>query len=484
MLEDVSVSDSKAVKSTHRENAVSYSLQTFGCKVNTYDSGLLERRFAKAGYWLRPRDPQVHILNTCAVTAEATQEALRTARRIKLKSPGSVVVVTGCGAQVDTEKFQNSPGVDLVIANSHKGQIEEIIYRFLRGEEKGRLFKSNIFKKSDLEEGGGREEGHTRSFLKIQDGCNSFCTYCVIPFARGKSRSLPLLGIRERVQTLLDEGVREVVLTGVHIGDYEFGLENLVEDILLHTRLPRLRLTSLEPVEVSSRLLELYQDPRLCPHFHMSIQSASTSVLTRMKRQYDASAVEKSLCDIAVRVPGAFVGMDVIVGFPGEGEEEFLETYSRLNDLPWTRLHVFPYSERPGTYAMRLDGKNERSVIARRAERLRGLSRERYERMALRQVGLRKRVLILRDGRGLSRDYWPVNLLAAPRADADIGAGAGAHVGAGAGVGVGASASASAGAGAGADMHIGEEVDVIITGLDERNPSRMERALCGYRITL
>lgn len=392
-----------------------YRIHTFGCKVNTYDSGLLEKRFKESSGFLpannsQSESPTVHILNTCAVTGEATQEALRTVRRLKAKDPHCKIVVTGCSAQVDTEKFQDHELVDLVIANSHKGQIQSLIAQMLKGESAERVFKSNIFKKDDLEEGGGQEAHHTRSFLKIQDGCNSFCTFCVIPFARGKSRSLTISAIRERVEDLLESGVREVVLTGVHIGDYEFGLENLIESLLLKTRVPRLRLTSLEPIELSPRLLELFSDPRLCPHFHMSIQSASTSVLSRMKRKYGELEVTNSLKLIERHVPNAFVGMDVIVGFPGEGEREFSETYERLANLSWTKIHVFPYSERPGTFAVKLDAKNEKSIITHRARRLRELSFLRHKEWAHKQLGSLKKILILNDNQGLSRDYWPVKV--------------------------------------------------------------------------
>ncbi|OFZ11806.1 MAG: tRNA (N(6)-L-threonylcarbamoyladenosine(37)-C(2))-methylthiotransferase MtaB [Bdellovibrionales bacterium RBG_16_40_8] len=388
---------------------MSYQLKTFGCKVNTYDSGLLEKRLSLAGYENK-ENPKVHVLNTCAVTSEATAEALRTIRKIKLKHPKSIVVVTGCAAQVDTEKFLNVPGVDLVIANSHKSQLETLIYKYLHGELSDRAYKSNIFKKEDLEEGGGTKDSHTRSFLKIQDGCNSFCTYCVIPFARGKSRSLSIESIRLRANELLLAGSREIVLTGVHIGDYEFGIENLIEDLLLRTRVSRLRLTSFEPIELTDRLMELFSDPRLCPHFHMSIQSASTKVLSRMKRKYTSCEVEKSLKRIANQVPGAFVGIDVIAGFPGEGDFEFSETVNQLESLPWTRLHVFPYSERPGTYAIKLDGKNFHSAIASRADFLRKMSNLRICSEANKQVGSIKKVLWLKNNIGISRDYWSVKL--------------------------------------------------------------------------
>lgn len=390
----------------------SIQIHTYGCKVNTYDSGLLQGRLVRAGFELSD-EPRVHVLNTCAVTAEATREAVRQARRLKIRDPHCMVVVTGCAAQVDTEQFSHLPGVDLVIANSHKGQLGELIRRYRAGELVERVYKSNIFKKEDLEPGGGIEAEHTRAFLKIQDGCNSFCTFCVIPFARGKSRSLSIQDIVGRVRELLAGGVQEVVLTGVHIGDYEDGearLEDLVQAVLERTSLQRLRLTSLEPPEVTPRLLALFADPRLCAHFHMSIQSANSKVLKDMKRQYTAEAVESALLAIAGQVPDAFVGMDVIAGFPGETEDEFVDSLERLGRLPWTRLHVFPYSARPGTFAARRQDAISAADIKRRAAVLRHLSEVRLSEMAEKQVGQIKLGLTLKDGRALSRDFWNVDV--------------------------------------------------------------------------
>lgn len=401
-----------------------FDVQTFGCKVNTYDTGLLQQRLMRAGFQMDADLPEVRILNTCAVTAEATKEAIRTVKKIKRDHPSAVVVVTGCAAQVDTEHFTNLQEADLIVANSHKGQLEELIEQHLRGELSERVFRSNIFKKEDLEAGGGEEVSHTRSFLKIQDGCNSFCTFCIIPFARGKSRSVSIDELVKRVNELHNQGVREVVLTGVHIGDYidesskgEYRLEDLIETLLRSTEMPRFRLSSLEPPELTPRLVELYQNQRhqnqrLCPHFHMSIQSAQTRVLKDMKRQYDAVAVERALMTIAEKIPGSFVGMDVIAGFPGETDEEFDETYDRLASLPWSRIHVFPYSPRPGTFANRIELQHRREVIMARAQRLRDLSSERYQQQALEQVGKIKRALTLRSGqKALTDDYWTVELL-------------------------------------------------------------------------
>lgn len=408
-----------------------FQLHSFGCKVNTYDAGLIQKNLAGHGYTVSAdTDSRIHVLNTCAVTAEATKEAVRLIRRIKSKDPFSTVVVTGCAAQVDTGSFENLPGADLVVANSHKGDLPRILDQHFKGTLPSRVLKSNIFRKEDLEAGGGLEESHSRAFLKIQDGCNSFCTYCIIPYARGKSRSISIKDLVARCNELTVLGFDEVVLTGVHIGDYEDvnaqtprKIEDLIENLLKYTRVPRFRLTSLEPVEVTDRLLDLFQDPRLCSHFHMSIQSASTQVLKDMKRHYGETEVRESLHRIRERIPNAFIGMDVIAGFPTETEELFEETYRALNETPWTRLHVFPYSERKGTRAETFP-QMPMEVRKARARRLRELSLARFQSEARAQMGLEKQILLLRDKKavegqrlGLSRDYW--NIVVEGEASAD-----------------------------------------------------------------
>lgn len=398
--------------------AYTFKIHTFGCKVNTYDSGLIQKNLLSHGMKLDDTSlmsTKVHVLNTCAVTAEATKEATKVIRRIKAKEPFSKIIVTGCGAQVDTEVFQNS-AADLVVANSHKSQLPFIMDQYFKGQIQDKVFKSNIFKKEDLEAGGGLEESHTRSFLKIQDGCNSFCTYCVIPYARGKSRSIAIADLVHRVNELYQMGTREVVLTGVHIGDYEdvingkkMQLEDLVQALLQKTTMPRFRLSSLEPVEVTDRLLDLYSNSRLCPHFHMSIQSAHTEVLARMKRKYTKDDVQLALTKISQRVKNAFVGMDVIVGFPGESHEFFEDTFLTLAELPWNRIHVFPYSERNGTRAVNYDNSVPIVERMRRSERLRELSSTRFDKTALEQIGKIKDSLILKKN-ALSEDYWTIEI--------------------------------------------------------------------------
>lgn len=395
-----------------------FIMHTFGCKVNTYDTGLIQKNLItnKALNLNLDQKKPIHVLNTCAVTSEATQQAVRLIRKIKSSEPLATVVVTGCAAQVDTDIFEKLPGADLVVANSHKGLLPKIIDEYFNGEQKQRVFKSNIFKKEDLEIGGGKEEKHTRSFLKIQDGCNSFCSFCIIPYARGKSRSISILELVKAINELEQTGLQEVVLTGVHIGDYDdqgHKIEDLVESIILKTNIKRIRLSSLEPIELSERLINLYTDDRLCPHFHMSIQSANTTVLKNMKRNYTESDVRNALLLIDKKVKNAFVGMDVIAGFPTETQDDFESTYKTLSELPWTKLHVFPYSERNGTRAAIMD-QLPMSVRKERAQQLRLLSAHRHQAEALKQVGALKKTLVLgkfhQANQSLSRDYWPINL--------------------------------------------------------------------------
>ena len=436
---------------------VSFEVKTFGCKVNTYDTGLMQKRLLEANTGVQfqteknSSERQVFIINSCAVTQEATKEALREARSLRTKNPQSLIVMAGCAAQVDGALLDEVKDFDVVIANSHKAELPEIIASHLKGEGPQKVYRSNIFRKDDLGVGGGFELQHTRSFLKIQDGCNSFCTFCVIPYARGKSRSLEVNELVQSIQRLTDEGVHEVVLTGVHIGDYEGAngetLEDLITAVLDQTTVPRIRLGSLEPIELTDRLMSLYANPRLCAHFHMSIQSAHTRVLKDMKRKYTSTDVEVALQKIKAQLPDAFVGMDVITGFPGESDEDFQETYDRLSALPWTRIHVFPYSERSGTRAPLLESSVPMEKRRERAQRLRELSRERYSVSALEQVGAVRSALLLKDKfgvQGLTREYWPINLKNTLESDLE---------------------------------RVGEEVPVRITGFD--TGSRFEGSLFG-----
>lgn len=443
---------------------MNYSVKTFGCKVNTYDSALIQKHFNQEGwneksvqnfntslYATNTKNNNfIHIVNTCAVTNEAVREAARWIRQYRKKNPNTHIVVTGCAAQVETEFFSTLKEVDLIVANSHKSELTQIIQQFLppsnsyknktnvvmssmsshpsylppkanNSENKPIVFKSSIFKKTNLEIGGGVESHHSRLFLKIQDGCNSFCTFCVIPFARGKSRSIPPETLIRSIQNHYECGVREVVLTGVHIGDYHslnsnqsINLASLLKILLKRTKMPRFRLSSLEPIELTDELLDLYTDDRVCPHFHLSIQSFNSNILEKMKRKYTASEVKKCLWKINKKLPTAFIGMDIIAGFPEETVEQFNDTYSRLKDTPWTALHVFPYSTRRYTYAARMYTAWPRSIAMKRAALLRHMGEDRLHTKQQQQIGTIQAVLPLKKQKnnnhsmGISRHYWTV----------------------------------------------------------------------------
>lgn len=386
-------------------------IETWGCKVNTYDSGLLESRFMKSGFQVLDSSqrkkqvldqPVIHVLNSCAVTLEATREVLKRAARIKNQNPSAKVILTGCAAQVDGTLVDQSNAVDLVIANSHKDSLEYAIAKLSVGGSHEKVLRSNIFLKQDLEEGGGIESAHTRAFLKIQDGCNSFCTYCVIPFARGRSRSVPIDRLLERANELYAEGARELVITGVHIADYDDEsasggggrLVDVVGALCEKTDFSRIRLSSLEPGELSDELLGLFEQsihhhsrPQLCPSFHLSIQSLNAKVLKLMKRQYSPEKALWALNRVRQLFPESYVAMDLIVGFPGETEVEFLDTVRKLEHSPWTKVHVFPYSERPMTKAIGLSESVPLQERKRRAKLIREISFRRMREEAQKQIG-------------------------------------------------------------------------------------------------
>ena len=326
-------------------------IKTFGCKVNYYDSLLIKKQLEDFHPYQKKH---ITILNSCAVTAQAGKNIRKEAEKIKNSDPNSLVVVTGCGAQVETEIYENTKSVDLIIGNSDKKNLKTILENFSKQKTK-KVFKSNIFKSSYVySDFISSDQDRTRFFLKIQDGCDSFCTFCIIPFARGKSKSIPAHFLAKAINKLEEEGVKEVVLTGVHIGDYRDenkNLDDLIPYLLEKTSIPRIRLTSLEPIEITDKLLNCYTDQRMCPHFHISLQSTNSSVLKSMKRNYSQKEVKTAFQKIAQTIPEAFVGMDIIAGFPSESQKDFEESYELLKDQPWTNMHVFPYSPRKGTYS-------------------------------------------------------------------------------------------------------------------------------------
>ena len=311
-------------------------LTSVGCKLNQSEVETLARRLASMGHQVvaRPEEADLCILNTCAVTHIAARKSRQLLRRLRRANPSARLVATGCYAEI-------APGelaADMVVGNADKERLVELL---------GIGPIASPPRPPTLR--------HTRAFIKVQDGCNNACAYCIIRIARGRERSVPLEQVLAEVRSRVEEGYKEVVLTGVNLGAYGrdlgLSLHSLVEAILSHTRVPRLRLSSIEPWDLDDDFLRLWTDPRLCRHLHLPLQSGCDETLRRMGRRYTTSEFAGLVERACARIPGLAITTDIIVGFPGETEEEFARTVTFVEGLGLARLHVFPFSPRPGTKA-------------------------------------------------------------------------------------------------------------------------------------
>ena len=348
------------------------ALDTLGCKLNQAETELLARQFVEAGHQLvsQPDGADVYILNTCTVTHIADSKSRRLLRLAHRRNPDALIVVTGCYAERTPGELAQIDGVSLVVGNNEKPRLLE------------RLQRTEYMRNPSIQ--GDPPDNHypalrTRAFVKVQDGCNSFCSYCIVPLVRGKESSLPVDRVVDEVGQRTALGYKEVVLTGTEIGAYNYNgvsLKGLLERILLETDVIRLRLSSLQPQEISPELIGLWADSRLCPHFHLSLQSGSDEVLQRMKRRYRVIDYAEAVSLIRNKVPEAGITTDVIVGFPGETEEEFAESYRFCREIEFARIHVFPYSPRPGTEAARLSQRVADKIKRQRSQQMLGLAKE------------------------------------------------------------------------------------------------------------
>lgn len=361
----------------------SYKIATLGCKANFSDSQVIEESLRKEGGMPVRRDQSADIcvVNTCAVTQEATKQSKKLAAKLRNHHPHAKILITGCASEVSPQEFKT----ESVVGNRRKSTIGKTLTQNI--EEPKWELPVNPTQGNQH----SNQTARTRVFLKIQEGCESFCTFCIIPYGRGPKRNLESQEIVRQIQNLvLQEGVQEIVLTGTNVGEYQGegqrDLGDLIQQILAETSLQRLRVSSLDPLQITDSIFEIAEkEKRFCPHFHVSLQSPHSLILRRMKRKYKTSDVEKCLYQIQetgeARGESFFVGMDVITGFPGETQEIFEESYALLEKLPWSRLHVFPYSEREGTAATRFPKKDHVEVAQRkiRAQKLRELSLRKME---------------------------------------------------------------------------------------------------------
>ena len=425
-----------------------FYIQQFGCRATQADGAAIERQLLDRGCSpaADSASAAIVVLNTCTVTAVADAQARDAIRKIHSQNPAARLIVTGCYAQRAPEELAALPGVSWVVGNSHKPQIPNLVTilaaassslvgaqhaapllgttsdllvgarQVVPGQSSlnhhpaelppsaniltGDIFAHPEFLSAPIQ---GGESGHTRPILKIQDGCNNRCSFCVIPFVRGRSRSLPPNKVIREIQTLAESGSREIVLSGINLGTYGRDLSprvefiDLLRRILDETSVERLRISSVEPQDVTQDLIELFASTgRIAQHFHMPLQSASDRILAAMHRWYRSEHYARRIELIRDRLPPAAIGADVIAGFPGESESDHAATLAFIEERPFTYLHVFSYSPRPGTKAASLPNQVPPQIIKRRARELRSLSESKSAAFRRSQIGCTLRVLTLR----------------------------------------------------------------------------------------
>lgn len=366
----------------------SVALHNLGCKVNSYELEFMQQTLQEKGYKIVPFDEaaDIYIVNTCTVTNIADRKSRQMLHRAKKRNPEAVVVAVGCYVQTGKKALETDGAVDLAIGNNRKKDLVEILENYLA---KRQAHSETVFDSMDISQVSAYEEitlkktaEHTRAYIKIQDGCNQFCSYCIIPYARGRVRSRREEDILREVQGMAQAGYQEIVLTGIHISSYGVDrngceLVCLLEALSQIEGIERIRLGSLEPRVVTEDFArQIRALPKVCPHFHLSLQSGCDTVLRRMNRRYDTAAYFEAVELLRKYYENPAITTDVIVGFPGETEEEFAQTERFLGRIGFYEMHIFKYSRRQGTRAAAMEGQLTEAEKARRSERLMVLERE------------------------------------------------------------------------------------------------------------
>lgn len=359
-----------------------FQIYTLGCKVNTYESNVMRDALLNKGYFevgLKEK-ADITIINTCTVTNTADSKSMKVIRQAIRRNENAIIVVCGCLVQNKKEEVSKIDGVDIVIGNINKSKIVDYIEKYIE-EKKQEVDVRNIMD-TNFEPMMLNNFNKTRAFVKIQDGCNNFCSYCIIPYTRGNVRSKDKQSVLKEIQLLVDEGHKEVVLTGIHTGNYgaefaDYKFADLLKDIVKIDKLERLRISSIEITEINDDVMEVIKENNiLVDHMHIPLQSGSDAVLKRMNRKYDKEYFINKIKKLRKIRPNISITTDVIVGFPGETEEEFEETIETIKKIKFTKLHVFPYSKREGTKAAIMDGQVDENIKKKRVKILLQLSKE------------------------------------------------------------------------------------------------------------
>ena len=374
------------------------SFHTLGCKLNFSESSTLAREFEQGGYLrVEPSDAtDVAVINSCSVTEHADKKCRNIIRKIHRRNPNAIIAVTGCYAQLKPNDIATIEGVDIILGNNNKGDL------FRRVEELQEKGKAEVYSCS-VEEmtrffAAYSSGDRTRSFLKVQDGCDYKCAYCTIHYARGASRNIPIATIVEEAREIVAAGQKEIVITGINTGDFGRTTGEKFIDLLRALDevegVERYRISSIEPNLITDEIIEFCaKSPKFMPHFHIPLQSGSTHILGLMRRRYTADRYRERIAKIRELMPDTFLGVDVIVGFPGESEEHFMETYHLLEEVGASFLHIFPFSERPGTPAVEMPNKVQSRISTERVARLEELSDRLHKEFASKYLGTEREVL-------------------------------------------------------------------------------------------
>ena len=374
--------DSVSANTIKQNSARTVAVSTLGCKVNLYESNLIAQKLS-VDSWQNisaKEKADMYVVNTCTVTQEADRQARQEIRRLIRQNPEALVVVTGCYAQMDPAACAQIPGVDLVIGNDRKLDIHQLLPLYEKGELP-KVMVGELDNHVSLPDGLlAGFEGQTRAFMQIQQGCNQGCTFCIIHRARGPSRSIPMTVLKRQAQRLVVNGYQELVVCGVDLGSYgedfdhdQFSLVGLINELNNEHPNVRLRLSSIDPFHITDEVIDCFKQGKVCPHLHLSLQSANTLILKRMKRRYDREMVYERIAKLREAVPDLVISADVMTGFPTETEDQFEQTLKAITDLEIAYPHVFPYSQRAGTPAARIPKQVDVKTRKARAAQVRKL---------------------------------------------------------------------------------------------------------------
>lgn len=389
------------------------AFHTLGCKVNQYDSQAMLELFEAAGYEAGDFDGvcDVYVINTCTVTGTGDKKSLQAIRRAQRLNPAAQIVVCGCMAQRDGEKLLDATGARLVLGTARRGEVVRLLEQAVR--EDTRVCAVTDVRRASFEPLLiTRHEGRTRATLKIQEGCDRFCTYCIIPYVRGGIRSRAVADVTAEAARLSEAGYREIVLTGIHLTSYGrdlkdgTGLMDVIRAVHALPGVERIRLGSLEPVIATAAFAQALSElPKVCPQFHLALQSGSDAVLRRMRRRYDTAAFRESAAALRTVFPGCALTTDIMSGFPGETEEEHRQSLAFCREIGFSRMHVFPYSEREGTPAADMPDAVPRHIREERARELIALGRQMARAYGESQIGERRSVLFETCEEGVAAGY-------------------------------------------------------------------------------